>query len=144
MLNCLKVRKYLDFKIIFYLLGLADTSFPIFNFLFHFILQHLLLLPIEFLQVITEKTFLPPGWGCGANDYSLFLECCFNKEETFSNKFKNSGHSVSSLRTLMIVSSRVSISEGWTSSSVLRELFRCSRLLWQLESFCRASALSSI
>ena len=46
--------------------------------------------------------------------------------------------------TLIMVSSKVSISEGWTISSVLRPVLKCSLDFAQPASFIRASELSLI
>ena len=81
----------LNFKISFYLLRLDNSGVSVLNFLIHFIFQHFLLLPIQFLQqpglIKLDRT--------GLTDYSLCLECCFNKEQTFYNKFEHSGLSIS-------------------------------------------------
>ena len=91
MQNVKNIFFLLNFKISFYLLRLADSGVSVLNFLFHFIFQHFLLLPIKFLQQLgllkLDRT--------GLTDYFLCVECCFNNEQTFYNKFRHSGLSIS-------------------------------------------------
>ena len=91
MQNVKNIFSLLNFKISFYLLRLDNGGVSVLNFLIHFIFQHFLLLPIKFLQQLgllkLDRT--------GLTDYSLALECCFNRKQTFYNKLEQSGVSIS-------------------------------------------------